>query len=196
MSASQTIIVGFPEAEVSRILVSYLSNEVEEGKEVVSSEEMVVVPSLPLDSSSLSTLTALPVPANTQARAILFASDNLAQVNANLVCKKNTKNINCKNMPLKTKQNFLRWPTPKSGAVWRSPSPPHSCNSPFHSLLLLVLVLPLLVPVHYLALLLLVRLSWPTCLAPWTRSGLLLQENNPFFSGNQGRYSLVLKTHL
>ena len=91
MSASQTIIVDFPEAEVSRILVAYLSNEVEEGKEVVSSEEMVVLPSLPLDSSSLSTLTALPVPANTQARAILFASDNLVQVNANLKEEKTQK---------------------------------------------------------------------------------------------------------
>ena len=101
MSASQTIIVDFPEAEVSRILVAYLSNEVEEGKEVVSSEEMVVLPSLPLDSSSLSTLTALPVPANTQARAILFASDNLVQVNANLICKKNTKNKLQKHPPPK-----------------------------------------------------------------------------------------------
>ena len=81
MSASRTILVNFPEAETSRILVSYLTEEVDkQAKEVINSEEMVVLPSLPLPSSSLSTLTALPVPANTQARAILFAAPHLVQV--------------------------------------------------------------------------------------------------------------------
>ena len=81
MSASRTIIVTFPESETSHMLVSYLSKEQEEEeKEVISSEEMLVMPSLPLPSSSLSTLTALPVPANTQARAILFASPHIVQV--------------------------------------------------------------------------------------------------------------------
>ena len=78
MSASRTILVNFPETETSQILVSYLSKEVE--KEVIKSEEMVVMPSLPLPASSLSTLTALPVPATTQARAILFAPPHLIQV--------------------------------------------------------------------------------------------------------------------
>ena len=78
MSTSRTIFVNFPEAETSRIMISYLTKEVD--KEVINSEEMVVLPSLPLPSSSLSTLTALPVPAKTQARAVLFAAPHLVQV--------------------------------------------------------------------------------------------------------------------
>ena len=62
-------------------MISYLNKEVD--KEVINSEEMVVLPSLPLPSSSLSTLTALPVPLNTQARAILFASPHIVQVMIN-----------------------------------------------------------------------------------------------------------------
>ena len=43
MSASRTILVNFPEAETSRILVSYLTEEVDkQAKEVINSEEMVV----------------------------------------------------------------------------------------------------------------------------------------------------------
>ena len=85
MSTSRTIIVTFPEAETSHILVSYLSKEKKEEKEkeVISSEELLVLPSLPLPSSALSTLTALPVPSNTQARAILFASPHIVQVMIN-----------------------------------------------------------------------------------------------------------------
>ena len=79
MAASRTILVNFPEAERAQILVSHLTRDVVD-KEVINSEEMVVVPSLPLPSSSLSTLTALPVPASTQARAILFAAPHLVQV--------------------------------------------------------------------------------------------------------------------
>ena len=90
MSSPGTISVTFPESETRRVMVSFLTKEVTKemetpkdvkmSKEVISSTEMMVLPSVSLPSSSLSTLTALPVPENTQARAIFFASPELPQV--------------------------------------------------------------------------------------------------------------------
>ena len=92
MSSPATISVTFPGSETRRVMVSFLTKEMETPKdvkmskevmmpkEVISSTEMMVLPSVSLPSSSLSTLTALPVPENTQARAILFASPELPQV--------------------------------------------------------------------------------------------------------------------
>ena len=86
MSSPENITVTFPESETRRVMVSFLTKKMETpkdakmSKEVISSTEMMVLPSVSLPSSSLSTLTALPVPENTQARAILFASPELPQV--------------------------------------------------------------------------------------------------------------------
>ena len=103
MSSSGTISVTFPESETRRVMVSFLTKEMETPKdvkmseevmmpkEVISSTEMMVLPSVSLPSTSLSTLTALPVPENTQARAILFASPELPQVR-----EMETRNFNYK----------------------------------------------------------------------------------------------------